>query len=328
MSREHTRRTFLGLGGSAAVAALAAACSRGGGNSAASGSASASPPASPTTPSATPTPTPTVQRTTPVRVSLLNGDGDVRGVGMPIIAFVDQDIADAKAFDAATTVTVDGEPVEGNWYWQTTARGDGSVYEAHWRPQQYWPANAKIHMDLPVANLLAGPDTEGGNFYFADSLTLDMSTGPAFIGTVDAAALQMTVTKDGAPFGTYPVSLGAAATPTASGVKVIMEKGLDIRMTGPGYDDPHVQFTQRLTYGGEYLHSAPWNVANIGKRSTSNGCTNLLPADAQALFDTFEIGDVFEYPNADGPGMTVGAGYGDWNVSWAEWQGGGLFKPA
>ncbi|MHA3705086.1 L,D-transpeptidase [Jatrophihabitans sp. YIM 134969] len=334
MSRQYNRRSFLLLGGSAAVAAVASACTRGSGGSgrgtsaaATSGSASSTP--TTTAPSSpTPTPTPTPKLTTAVHVSLLNADGDVRGVGMPIIAFVDQQITDAKAFNAATTVTVNGEPVEGNWYWQSTARGDGSVYEAHWRPEKYWPAHAKIHMDLPVANVLAGKDTEGGNFYFENSLTLDMETGVAYLGRIDASTLQMTVTADGKPFGTYPVSLGAPDTPTARGVKVIMEKGLDIRMTGPGYDDPHVKYTQRLTYGGEYLHSAPWNIGNIGHRSTSNGCTNLLPADAQNLFDTFEIGDVFEYPNADGPAMTVGAGYGDWNVPWSEWQAGGVFKPA
>ena len=154
-----------------------------------------------------------------------------------------------------------------------------------------------------------------------------MSTGVAYLGSIDSSSLQMTVTADGAPLGTYPVSLGAPDTPTARGVKVIMEKGLDIRMSGPGYDDPHVKFTQRLTYGGEYLHSAPWNVGNIGRRSTSNGCTNLLPADAETLYNTFEIGDVFDYPNADGPPMDIGAGYGDWNLTWPQWQTGGLFPP-
>ena len=77
-----------------------------------------------------------------------------------------------------------------------------------------------------------------------------------------------------------------------------------------------MQWTQRLTYGGEYLHSAPWNVSNLGVRSTSNGCTNLAPATAKGLFDLMKIGDVVEYPNANGPAMTLGAGYGDWNVPW------------
>jgi len=236
---------------------------------------------------------------------------------MPIIAFFNVAPTDAKAFNAATKVTVNGAPVEGNWYFEHTAHA-GAALEAHWRPATYWPAHAEIHMDLPVKGLAAG-----AGLAYDNSLTLDFSTGVAYVGTIDATTLRMTVTADNQPFGTYPVSLGAANTPTARGIKVIMEKGLDIRMTGPGYDDPHVKFTQRLTYGGEYLHAAPWNTANIGKRSTSNGCTNLLVADAQKLYSTFEIGDVFIYPNASGPAMTLGDGYGDWNVPYSAWKTGG-----
>jgi lipoprotein-anchoring transpeptidase ErfK/SrfK len=312
MSHGTSRRSLLLLGG-AALASTVAGCNRSGTNTAANwmqpgGKVPGS------TPSPSPSPSPAGD---PVHVSLLNSDGDVRGVGMPIIAFFNVKPTDVKQFNAATKVTVNGSPIEGNWYFEETAR-DGAALEAHWRPQTYWPAHARIHMDLPVKGMSAGP-----GLYFDDSLTLDMSTGVAYIGTVDATTLRMTVTADGAPFGTFPVSLGATDTPTSRGIKVIMEKGLDIPMRGPGYYDPHVKYTQRLTYGGEYLHSAPWNVANIGRRSSSNGCTNLLPADAQKLYNTFEIGDVFIYPNANGPAMTIGMGYGDWNVPWSQWQTGG-----
>jgi hypothetical protein len=34
---------------------------------------------------------------------------------------------------------------------------------------------------------------------------------------------------------------------------------------------------------------------------------------------------VISYPNANGPAMTLGAGYGDWNVPWSEWLTGGLY---
>ncbi len=314
MAHGTSRRSFLLLGGAAIASALAGCGSDGtatwqGGSAGASGA-----------PSGTPSSKPTAASGKPVHVSLLNGDGDVRGVGMPIVAWFNVKPTDVKAFNAATKVTVDGQPVEGNWFFEETAHR-GSKMEAHWRPQEYWPAHAKIHMDLPVKGLSAGD-----GLVFDDSLTLDMSTGAAYIGTIDAEKHTMTVTKDGQPFATYPVSLGAVKTPTAHGIKVIMEKGLDIEMKGPGYDDPHVKFTQRLTYGGEYLHSAPWNVKNIGHRNTSNGCTNLRPADAEKLYHTFEIGDVFEYPNADGPAMTLGAGYGDWNLDWETWQTGGALK--
>jgi lipoprotein-anchoring transpeptidase ErfK/SrfK len=275
--------------------------------------------------SATPTPTPThkpVPPTKPVHVSLLENDGGEYGVGMPIIAWFNVAPTSAVAFAKATTVTQNGKRVPGAWYFEPTKHA-GSALEAHFRPQSYWLGHATIHLDLPVKGVSAGP-----GLAFDDSLTLDMTTGPAIISTVDANALRITVTDDGKVYGVYPVSLGALNTRTLSGTKVIMEKGADIPMRGPGYYDPHVQWTQRLTYGGEYLHSAPWNVGNLGVRSTSNGCTNLSPTVAKQLYDLMRVGDVVRYPNANGGPMTLGAGYGDWNVSWSEWKSGGALKTA
>jgi lipoprotein-anchoring transpeptidase ErfK/SrfK len=122
----------------------------------------------------------------------------------------------------------------------------------------------------------------------------------------------------------YPVSLGARNTPTARGTKVVMEKGLSICMKGPGYDECGIKYTQRLTYGGEYLHAAPWNTYNIGHGiNSSNGCTNLYTSVAKTLYGELEVGDVVRYPDANGPKMTMGAGYGDWNVPWSQWLTGG-----
>lgn len=274
-----------------------------------SASGSASPSASQSSPSAQ-----------PVHVSLLESDGYEYGVGMPIIAWFNVAPTDGTAFAKATKVTVNGKQVPGAWYFEHTSHA-GSALEAHYRPQSYWPGHAQIHLDLPVQGLSAG-----SGLAFDDSLTLDMTTGPATFATVDAHSLRMTVKSDGRQVGVYPVSLGAPNTRTMRGVKVIMEKGKDIPMRGPGYYDPHVQWTQRLTYSGEYLHSAPWNIANLGKRSTSNGCTNLSPTVAKQLYGLMRIGDVVSYPNANGAPMQLGSGYGDWNVAWSEWQTGGAVK--
>jgi lipoprotein-anchoring transpeptidase ErfK/SrfK len=252
-----------------------------------------------------------------VHVSLLENDGGVYGVGMPIIAWFSVAPTDATGFAKATTVTVNGKAIVGAWYFEPPTRA-GFALEAHFRPATYWPGHASIMLNLPIQGLSAGK-----GLAFDNSLTLTMSTGAAHIATVDATTLVMTVMTDGKLYGRFPVSLGASNTPTSRGTKVIMQKGLDISMTGPGYFDPHVKFTQRLTYSGEYLHSAPWNVANIGHRSSSNGCTNLLPAQAEQLYDYLRVGDVVLYPNASGPQMTLQAGYGDWNVSWSQWLTGG-----
>jgi lipoprotein-anchoring transpeptidase ErfK/SrfK len=257
----------------------------------------------------------------PVHVSLKFGDGQVLGVGMPIIAFLSRPISDARAFASATKVTVNGQPVNGAWYFEQKYGDPAHPIEADYRLQKYWPGHAQIHLSLPVKGLSAGK-----GLVFDNSLTLDFATGVARIVTVDEATHKLTVTADGKVWQTFPVSLGAPQTPTRRGTKVIMEKGRDISMRGPGYFDPHVEFTQRLTYGGEYLHAAPWNVANIERGiDSSNGCTNLLPADAKKLYNFLDVGDPVQFPNANGPLMQLGDGYGDWNIPWSQWRTGGLY---
>jgi lipoprotein-anchoring transpeptidase ErfK/SrfK len=257
---------------------------------------------------------------TPVHIKLLNSDGSTYGVGMPVIAFFSKKITSAKALQDATTATVDGKPLTGAWYFEYSSYYKGYPIEAHWRPQTYWQAHSKIHLAIPAKGLSAGK-----GLAYDDSLTLDFSTGARNISVVNDATHKMTVTSDGKTYGTFPVSLGASKTPTAHGTKVIMEKGRSICMSGPGYHECGVKYTQRLTYGGEYLHSAPWNVSNIKNGvDSSNGCTNLLPQDAAKLYHFLNVGDVVLYPNANGPAMQLGTGYGDWNINWGAWQSGGL----
>jgi lipoprotein-anchoring transpeptidase ErfK/SrfK len=256
-----------------------------------------------------------------VHVRLLNDDNATYGVGMPVIAFFSKMITDGRPLQQATRATVNGKPVSGSWYFETSDAGKGPI-EAHYRLAGYWPAHAKIRVSLPIKGLSAG-----GKLTYDDSLTTDFSTGAKNIAVVDAKTHLLTLTTDDHKAGSFPVSLGSTATPTLSGTKVIMDKGGDVTMSGPGYSKAHVQYVQRLTYGGEYLHSAPWNEKNIKAGiDSSNGCTNLLPASAKKLYATLRIGDVVKYPNADGPAMQMASGYGDWNVGWTNWLKGGLVR--
>ena len=281
----------------------------------AGGAASAGPS---TGPSAAPSASASTAAGKPVHVRLMEGDGSTWGVGMPIIAYLSAKITDARAFAAATAVTVNGTPAQGGWFFEKSAIYSGYPIEAHYRTQSYWPAHAKIHLDLPVQGQSAGT-----GLVFDDSLTLDMSTGAANISRVDGHTERMIVTSDGKPVFNFPVSLGRASKPTFGGVKVVMEKDRVQRMTGPGYD-LKVPWSVRITNSGEFLHSASWNGGNIGQRSTSHGCTNLNVADAQRFFSFAQVGDVAVYTNTGGPTMPSWDGYGDWNLSWGTWQSGGL----
>ncbi|HEY8301011.1 MAG TPA: L,D-transpeptidase, partial [Jatrophihabitans sp.] len=261
---------------------------------------------------------------TPVHVSLKFGDGQTLGVGIPIIAYLSRPIKDARGFANATKVTVNGRAVHGAWYFEQKYGDPGHPIEADYRLQSFWPAHSRIKMSLPVKGVSAG-----NGLAFDDNLSLQFATGDARIATVDAATHKMTVTDDGKLWGKFPVSLGAAATRTRRGVKVIMEKYPTTCMHNIAhtYYECGIKLDQRLTYDGEYLHAAPWNVYNITHGiDSSNGCTNLLPADAQKLYNFLDVGDPVEYPNANGQLMQIGDGYGDWNVSWPQWRLGGLYR--
>jgi lipoprotein-anchoring transpeptidase ErfK/SrfK len=264
-----------------------------------------------------------------VTVSSNIGDGAKVGVGEPIVLSVSPTPTDSTAFTEAVTVTVNGQPAHGEWYWERPY-ADAPV-QAHYREQGYWPANASIRVNLPISGLSAGK----GLAYSGGLSSVTFRTGDAHISTVDASTLSMTVTDNGRTVKTMPVSLGAAKTPTYNGTKIVMQKGEDVpgtnklrpngtvMMSGPGYSNDPVPWSVRITASGEYVHAAAWNT-NIGTRSTSNGCTNLKPADGEWFYNFSQLGDVVKYVNTNGTSMNPMDGLGDWNVAWGRWAQGGL----
>src|SRR5215470_14986758 len=101
------RRRVLGLAGLGAAGAVLAACSKSSpqaGSSGPLGSGSSGP----SGPNTSPSPSDGLIRGSgkPVHVRLLQGDGSTWGVGMPIVAYLSADIADAHMFAKASKVTV------------------------------------------------------------------------------------------------------------------------------------------------------------------------------------------------------------------------------
>ena len=82
-----------------------------------------------------------------------------------------------------------------------------------------------------------------------------------------------------------------------------------------------IDFAQRLTWGGEYIHAAPWSTGSQGYANVSHGCTGLSTANAAWLYGLARIGDVVDTTGTDRK-MEWDNGFGDWNLSWAEYQKG------
>jgi lipoprotein-anchoring transpeptidase ErfK/SrfK len=350
------RRSLLIPGFLAAAAVILSGCATGSAlvappvSSSVTSSATTSAPTSsdPTTPTAStsaPTSAPSSPVMKTVHVTSVEPDNSTYGVGMPVILHFSPAPTDATTFTHAVTVSVNGTPADGAWYWEQPTADEVASHtiEAHYRLRDYWPAHATIHVTLPIAGLSAGT----GLVYSGALSSVTFKTGDAHVSTVDGAALRMTVTDDGKQVGpsgetTIPVSLGAAATPTFLGTKIVMQKGEQDPKTGtlrpngtvmmnnpPLYTNDPVQWSVRVTQSGEYVHSAPWN-GEIGAVSTSNGCTNLRRNDAIWFYNFSRIGDVVRYVNIphNGGKMPFWDGYGDWNLTWQQWTGSTLpLKP-
>lgn len=259
--------------------------------------------------------------TAAVQIRLATTGSRSYGVGMPVVAYFSHQFATAKPLSAATSVTVNGAPAHGGWYFERSTK-PGYPVEGHLRLRGFWPANSTVTVDVAARHVPAGDGLAFGN-----DVRLTFRTGAQVVVTVEDQKHRMIVTRDGEPVGHYPVALGSAATPTTRGIKVIMKKSPStcMRDVEGTYRECGIKYAEQLTYSGEYLHAAPWNVQGIKQgQDNSNGCTNLLPGNAAALYKVLSVGDIVEYPDAPGPPMRMDAGYGDWNVDWRTWQRGGL----
>lgn len=240
------------------------------------------------------------------------------GVGMPVYVQFNSPIADQAVraeIERHATVTTTPEQV-GSWGWVENRI-------LMWRPQEYWQAGSTADVKLAFAGLSVG---EG--LYLADDTNYSISFGDNHLLICDNSGQHMGVYKNGALVKDCLVSTGTASHPTLSGTKVIMEKLDNMIMdsstygvaadSAEGYRTP-VDDCQRVTWSGEFIHSAPWSVAQQGNTPSSHGCVNVNPTDAQWLMEFTQVGDPVEFVGG-GPAFEAGDGVGCWVYDWASWQ--------
>jgi lipoprotein-anchoring transpeptidase ErfK/SrfK len=149
------------------------------------------------------------------------------------------------------------------------------------------------------------------------------------ISTVDTRAHTLTLRRNGVVIRTFPVSTGRPGplTESRNGIKVIMERDSTIVMDSatvgipagsPGAYKITTEWNLRLTWTGEFIHSAPWSVGSQGSDNVSHGCTNMAPADAEWMFDNSRVGDVVVFTGSSRPFEPL-EGYGVWVYNFPKW---------
>ena len=247
-------------------------------------------------------------------------DGTTVGVGMPIRVYFDQPVTDRAAAERNLIVST-SVAVVGGWNWFSDT-------EVHWRPQVYWPAYTEVRLD---ANMY-GVNLGNGAWGKLDR-SIAFTVGASHISIADASTYTMQVYSDGALVQTYPVSMGTPENATRSGPHVVIDKErnkiMDSTTYGLALDAggylTEVEYATRISNNGEFVHAAPWSVAQQGNSNVSHGCINLAPERAAWFFDFSQIGDVVEVING-GPmlGPVDGDIY-DWAIPWETWlQGSAL----
>ena len=222
-------------------------------------------------------------------------NGATVGVAKPIIINFAVPIANRSLAEQAIHIS-SNPPVPGKFYWLTDS-------QVRWRPLNFWPAGTVVHMDAGGAQ---------SNFRVADAL----------VATADNATHQMTVTRNGTVVKTIPMSMGMPGHDTPNGTYYVLEKFPDVLMDSATYGVPntspqgykvHVQLAVRFDNSGNFVHSAPWSVADQGKRNVSHGCINISRDNAKWFYDNFGSGDAIVVKNSVGT-YNKPDGADDWQI--------------
>ncbi|MVU83814.1 L,D-transpeptidase family protein [Nocardia sp. ET3-3] len=152
--------------------------------------------------------------------------------------------------------------------------------------QLMWQADKFLPVSSPIT-VLAGRQT------------LKFETNGGTTADADMSAHTFTVWINGVA-RTMPASMGKPGRETPVGTFPVLSRErsvtFDSRTIGIPLSDPEGylitgEFAERLTWGGVYVHSAPWSVDSQGNANVSHGCINLAPADAEWYYDNVSIGD-------------------------------------
>jgi lipoprotein-anchoring transpeptidase ErfK/SrfK len=241
--------------------------------------------------------------------------GRTYGAAMPVVVEFESDVPEAARASVERRLFVRTDPPQaGRWQWFTTRM-------VLYRSQDYWQPGTTLTIRTGL-----GGHPIGKRYGDTDRSAVAKIADRRLVLDVSNATKQMTVYKDGQVIRTLPVSLGKKSTPSSSGQMVIMEKAESTVFDTTDTDGAagyriSIDYAQRLTWGGEFLHSAPWSVHDQGRRNVSHGCVNVSPSNAVWLFQQTMIGDPVIVRGTERK-LQPGNGWTAWDVAWNRYGSG------
>jgi lipoprotein-anchoring transpeptidase ErfK/SrfK len=206
-------------------------------------------------------------------VNVAPAAGEVVGVGMPVTVTFMKPVVDRAAAERSIDVTSPNAP-PGTFTWLNESA-------VQFTPTGFWPAHSTIALSVGGAKT-------------------SFQTGAAVVGVADIDAHTFTVSIDGQVAREMPASMGKPKHSTPVGSFTALERQspviMDSRTIGIPLSDPEgykltVYNAVRVTWGGVYVHGAPWSVGSQGNANVSHGCINLSPDNAAWYYDTVSVGD-------------------------------------
>lgn len=210
---------------------------------------------------------------TPTDVVSISPSGMTVGVAHPVTVTFAGRIADRSAAERSLDITSPDTPA-GNFSWVND-------HVMQWNPTEFWPAHSTIALSV------------GG-------VKANFQTGSATVGVASISNHTFTVSVDGEVWREMPASMGKYGFATPVGNFTALEKQsvvvMDSRTIGIPLDDPEgykltVYDAVRVTWGGVYVHGAPWSTGSQGYENVSHGCINLSPDNADWYYNLVRIGD-------------------------------------
>lgn len=199
--------------------------------------------------------------------------GAVVGIGHPVMIHFVAPVTNRAAAERTIRITSPSN-TPGHFEWIGNR-------EVHWVPEGYWPPHTKI--DVTVRGMSTG-----------------FETGDALVAVASISNHTFTVSRNDEVLREMPASMGKPKRPTPIGSFTALSKErtikFDSRTIGIPLNDPEGylidgEYAVRVTWGGVYVHSAPWSVDSQGYANVSHGCINLGPTNAAWYFDQVTLGD-------------------------------------